>query len=201
MNGARGGYAVRVVLTASVFALVVAGCGGGGTPTPAWSGIAYPETAGEPSLRFAATTGSTFTLPQDAGGRAVVLLFGALRNAAVRRFLAALKSAATALPSAQREEVVLVLATTDPGHDSLTDLRAALASLAFRAVAVRGTYPLTEVAARAVDIDVEPVTPAGTYQVFGPQAVGFTRAGAAAVAWNLDTGASALEHDLRQLTG
>lgn len=187
---------------AAVILPLLVACSSGKAAPPRWSGVAYPQSVDEPSLRLAATTKSRFELPEDADGRAVVLLFGTLRSPQAATFLHALGAAANELSSSQRERLMLVFATTDAAHDRMTDLVRALKPIGdtgIDAVGVRGTFALTEVAARSVQVDVEPPDAAGRYQIFGPQAVGFGSSGQSKVAWNLTASQDDLEHDLAQL--
>ncbi len=134
----------RPVAAAAVALALTAGCAGS-TPAPRWFGIAYPQSVEEPAPRFPATTGAQITLPRDAGGRAVVVLFGALRNGDAQAFMSRVESAARELSRGDRQRLMLVLATTDPDHDSLAALRAALRPLQIAAVGVRGTFDVVSV--------------------------------------------------------
>jgi protein SCO1/2 len=158
-------HSVRVVVVALAVAVALTGCSattavsgpqaaGTGTRLP-WHGPEPLEPTAKPSFRLTDTSGAPYDFAARTAGRPTLLYFGYTNcpdecPTAMADIAAALRTS----PQAVREQVAVVLVTTDPERDSGPVLRRFLDQFSTEFIGLRGTKAEVEAAQRAADVAV-----------------------------------------------
>ncbi|HEY5219064.1 MAG TPA: SCO family protein [Gemmatimonadaceae bacterium] len=107
---------------------------------PMVEGATMEPALPRPDLTMTSTSGQTYDFGKETKGKVTLITFGYTHCPDVCPVhMANIAAALKQLPATQRNAVTVVFVTTDPGRDSLTQLRAWLNSFDTAFVGLRGT--------------------------------------------------------------
>ena len=186
-------------------ALLLAGCGGGGSEA---SGSALTGSVLDPPFpvdRTALTSsdGSPYSLVEDTDKPLTLVFFGYTHCPDICGLVMSnLATAMAQLDDADREQVDVVFVTTDPARDTRPVVERYVGQFDDSFLGLTGDLPDIVEVAKPLGIAIEKGDrlPSGGYDVtHGTQVIGIDGSDTAPIYWNQDTSAAQLAADVHQL--
>lgn len=162
LRALRLGAAVTVAA-----AVLLTGCGssgsGGDVSNASVLTTATPKAAtvldnpfDKPDLVLTDSDGTRYDLVKETAGKPLLLYFGYTHCPDVcPTTMSDIAIAKSRLPKAEREELVVIMVTTDPARDTPARLKAWLGSMDTSFIGLTGDFAAIQAGARSVGIDVE----------------------------------------------
>jgi protein SCO1/2 len=193
-----------VCLVSGLAALVlVAGCGGGDTPSSELHGAALDPPYAVPAATLTDTAGEEFSLATSTDKPLTLVFFGYINCPDICQVvMSTLASAMTRLDAADREQVDVVFITTDPTRDTEGALRAYLDRFDETFIGLTGDLGTIADVGRPLAVAVEKgeKLPSGGYEVVhGTHVTGIDGDDEAPVVWTQGTSAAEFADDIHHL--
>ncbi|WP_340538735.1 SCO family protein [Nocardioides sp. GXZ039] len=193
--GRRALLPLRVIGLVLVLALGLAACGDDEKAAP-FSGTVLENPFQVPDTTLTDTDGEPFSLTADTDRRLTLVFFGYVNCADIcPAVLTNLASALTRLDQADRDDVQVVLVTSDPDTDTPKTLRTYLDRFDESFIGLSGDWDSISTVAKALAVGLDRKDPGGhTTQVLGVDS-----ADEAGVFWSADTSPSQYADDIHTL--
>jgi protein SCO1/2 len=156
-----------------------------------------------PDIPLRSTTGSRFSLAKDTRGKLTVLFFGYTKCPDICQVvMGTIASAYARLDKAEKAQVQVVFATTDPGRDTTDVLRSYLDRLNPVFIGLTGDISDLDAAGKPLGVFIKKGAklPSGGYDVtHSTSVIAIGRRGTAPLVWSATTSPAELAGDIEKL--
>lgn len=168
----------------------------GGDDAPPFSGTVLDQPYAVPDVQLTGTDGEPFSLAADTDKRLTMVFFGYTRCVDIcPAVLSHLASAMTRLDDSARDQVQVVMVTSDPDHDTPEVIRTYLDGFDTSFIGATGDFDTIVSVGKALAVGIDPNDPGGhtTY------IMGVDTADEAPVYWGQDTTPAQFARDINTL--
>ncbi|MBS43124.1 MAG: electron transport protein SCO1/SenC [Nocardioides sp.] len=190
----RARRVAALVAVALVAVVALAGCGS--DEEAPFSGTVLTSPYQVPDVDFTDTDGEPFSLAADTDDRLTLVFFGYTRCVDIcPAVLSHLASALTRLDEADREQVQVVMVTSDPDHDDAATIRGYLDGFDTTFVGLRADFDTTAEVGLDLAVGLDRTDPGG----HTTQILGVDPADEVPVFWGSDTSPKQFADDIHTL--